>query len=783
MKVRFFPSKPRRAGSPPRRRPISRRRAVLCLLSLNCAGVVGAQTNSPPAAGPGSGTGGAATNAPSAGSTNIVRLEPTTVVGRLDVAREQIVPDLGATVYTIPKSQIEAQPMGENASFNQVLLRAPGVAEDSLGQLHLRGEHANIQYRINDVLLPEGITGFGSELDPRFVESLRLITGSLPAEYGFRTAGVVDLKTKSGAFEPGGSASVYGGSYDTVHPSAEFGGSKGNLNYFVDASYNHNNFGLEPPQGTSNPIHDVTDQGKAFGYLAYIIDDTSRITAMASGSYANFQIPDTPGLQNNPANYTSPGGVTWNTYMPGVATFNSANENERQKEQNYYGVVAYQKSTDRFNAQFSAYGRYSGVHFSPDDVGDLFFDGVASDVDRKLYSGGVQFDASYELTSKHTLRGGFMLLDESVSADTTTLAFLMNSDNPLTWSPVGPASAIVNNSVTHSIFAGAYIQDEWKLVPDKLTLNYGARFDEFYSTFDKENQPSPRVNLIYQPTGETTLHAGYARYFTPPAPENVPSTAVKSFIGTSNEAYDGPNGPDSSAKAERANYYDVGASQKVLPGLQAGVDAYFKTAVNQLDDGFFGASFIPSNFNYAKGQIWGVEWTVSYNTGGLAAYANVAFSRAQGKDVASGQTLFYPYQLNYIQNNWIWLDHDQRLTGSFGASYAWKRASGATRLFADALYGSGLRQDGGLLTGQPGGPPIPSGAQIPNGAAVPSYYTVSLGGEETFSLGRKQQLKARLDVINITDNIYALRTGSGIGVNAAQYGMRLGFFGSLTYTF
>ena len=115
------------------------------------------------------------------------------------------------------------------------------MAQDSAanGDLHLRGEHANIQYRINDVLLPEGISGFGTELDTRFVDSLRLITGSLPAQYGFRTAGIVDLHTKSGAFEPGGSASVYGGSYDTIKPSFEYGGSKGNLNYFVDGSYNH----------------------------------------------------------------------------------------------------------------------------------------------------------------------------------------------------------------------------------------------------------------------------------------------------------------------------------------------------------------------------------------------------------------------------------------------------------------------------------------------------------------------------------------------------------------
>ena len=142
----------------------------------------------------------------SGSSTNVTQLGNITVVGKLNQARDQIVPDLGATAYTISKEQIATLSQGDNAPFNQVILRAPGVAQDSAanGDLHVRGEHANLQYRINDVLLPEGITGFGLELDPRFVESMQLITGSLPAQYGFRTAGVVDIQTKSGAFENGG---------------------------------------------------------------------------------------------------------------------------------------------------------------------------------------------------------------------------------------------------------------------------------------------------------------------------------------------------------------------------------------------------------------------------------------------------------------------------------------------------------------------------------------------------------------------------------------------------
>jgi len=157
-------------------------------------------------------TNNATTNAPTSGTnTNVTNLGNVTVIGQLDQARSQISPDLGASTYTINKNQIESLSQGDNAPFNQVLLRAPGVAQDTAanGDLHVRGEHANLQYRINDVLLPEGISGFGLELDPRFVESMKLVTGSLPAQYGFRTAGIVDIQTKSGAFVNGGARRRY----------------------------------------------------------------------------------------------------------------------------------------------------------------------------------------------------------------------------------------------------------------------------------------------------------------------------------------------------------------------------------------------------------------------------------------------------------------------------------------------------------------------------------------------------------------------------------------------
>jgi outer membrane receptor protein involved in Fe transport len=717
--------------------------SVISLVALSAGGTVRAQSTNVVASG---------------SSTNVTQLGGVTVVGHLDQARNNILPSLGATAYTHTADQIDMQSQGANAPFNQIILRSPGVAEDSAvnGDLHVRGEHANLQYRIDDVILPEGITGFGLELDPRFVESMQLITGSLPAQYGFRTAGVVDIQTKSG-MENGGDVDLYGGSFDTTRVSGEYSGTSGKWSWFVDGSYEHNALGIENPTASHDAIHDDTDQFKTFAYMSYIIDDTSRITLMGSASYSNFQVPNTPGLSAG----TSPDGNPW---LPG--NFNSSDLNEQQREQNYYGVVAYQKSVGDFNAQVSLFGRNSDVHFRPDQTGDLYFNGVASEEEKNLYSGGLQADASYQLTDNNTLRGGAQMLDEVVFADSTTTVFPVDSSGD----PDGPLESLMDNHRLTGFFGGAYLQDEWKFF-NQLTLNVGGRFDVFNSSFDNESQLSPRANLIWQPRDSTTMHIGYSRFFTPPPVENVSGSDVALFNGTSNQSADQQDDP---VRAERANYFDAGITQKLAPGLQVGLDGYYKYARNQLDDGLFGQTLILSAFNYARGRVYGLEATGSYTHGGFNAYANLAFSVAQGENWSSAQFLFAPGDAAYVQNHWIYLDHDQTLSGTCGVSYALKESEKTgTRAYLDLIYGSGLRQDATAS----------DGSNIPNGATVPEYYSINVGMEQSFNLSKKKVLKARLDVVNLTDNIYELRSGTGVGVNAAQYGERLGFFGSVSLVF
>src|SRR5471030_2709654 len=118
----------------------------------------------------------------------------------LKSARTELSPKVGTTVYTIDKHMVETLGQGDNTPFNEVLLRLPGVAQDSKasGSLHIRDDHGNVQYRVNGVALPDGIAGFGQAIDTRLVNTIDFVTGALPAQYGLRTAGIVDIQTKEG---------------------------------------------------------------------------------------------------------------------------------------------------------------------------------------------------------------------------------------------------------------------------------------------------------------------------------------------------------------------------------------------------------------------------------------------------------------------------------------------------------------------------------------------------------------------------------------------------------
>ncbi len=379
-------------------------------------------------------------------------------------------------------------------------MRAPGVAQDSFGQIHVRGDHGNLQYRLDGVQLPEGLSLFTNALATQYAAQMALITGALPAQYGFRTAGIIDITLKSGRSNPGAEASMIGGSYNWLQPSASYGGSSGATDWFVTGQFLHNDIGVENPAPTPYPIHDSTDQWHALAKASHIIDENTKLSFVLGGAQARFQIPQ---IQDAMANFT----------VLGNQASNSASLNQLQWENNYFAILSLQKHYSEADFQLSAFSRYSGLYYQPDAMGDLMFNGISPWANRQSLATGVQGDGSFKVASQHTLRAGFLAQRERATTQTSAQVLPVDDTGaPATDVPAG----ILFGSDEIGWLYGVYVQDEWKVTPT-VTVNFGARFDAYnYSYSASENQLSPRINVVWQPNDWLVAHAGYARYFTPP---------------------------------------------------------------------------------------------------------------------------------------------------------------------------------------------------------------------------------------------------------------------------
>jgi len=663
----------------------------------------------------------------------------------LDEARNNLLPKIGASTYTITRQAIVDMPQGDNTPIDKVILQMPGVSYDSAvsnPDFHVRNEYANVQYRVNGVVIPEGVSALGPVIDTNFVASMSLLTGTLPAQYGLRTAGVLDITSRAFA-APSGDISLYGGSHQTFTPSFDYGGSVGNTQYFVTARGNWNALGLENPTASPEAIHDYTQQGKFFGYASTLLDESTRLSVISAASYSAFQIPNNPNQ------------------MPlgdfGPANYNSLLLNENEYDIYVVNIAALQKKGTDGDAQFAVFSRYAKVNFVPDTYGDLVFNDVASNVTRESLLNGAQGDASYLVNDRHTLRFGFAVSGEQTNIN-NVYTVLPGSPGAVT----GPPFDITDSNSKLGWNIGTYIQDEWKLTSE-LTFNAGLRFDQLYQYVDA-NQLSPRLALIYKPFTGTTFHAGYARYFTPPYQAQAYTANIALFTNTTNQ----PDVPSADpVKPERSNYYDVGVDQEVLPGLTMGVDAYYKDARDMLDDGQFGAAVVLTQFNYAEGYSEGGEFKLKYTNGNFKAYANFAYNITEGKDVESNQYLIDAADYNYLLTHWHYTDDMQLMTGSAGVSYRWYD----TLFTANLIYGSGLRS--GDLESTPAVPP--------NSEHTPPYAVFNVGVSHDFKWSPDAKpLTVRFDIVNLFDNPYELRTGSGIGEFAPQYGARRGFFAGIS---
>jgi outer membrane receptor protein involved in Fe transport len=657
---------------------------------------------------------------------------------QLNHERNDLSPQTGSSVYRFTAQTIDELPEGDNTSIPQVLVQAPGVNQDisENGGFHVRGVDGQIQYRINGVMVPDLNSAVTPVFNSRFAQNIDLLDGTLPAQFGYRTAGVIDIHTKSGCIDGASHLSMFGGQRGTYQPSFELGGCEDGWDYYLTGQFLQNDRGVQPPTDGPQAKHDQTQQGQGFAYLSRLLSPTTRITLMGGLSMGNYQIPTSPYLVPQ-------------YQLQGVPYYPSLDVHDNQHDRTYYEILALQGSLNSAtDYQLAVFSRYFQTTYNPDTAGDLIYQGVASQILDSSFANGAQGDLTYRLNTAHTLRTGFYFNEENVEGDSTSAVFLVNPDGSQK-SPYVPES-IVDNYNRLTFLGGFYLQDEWRLT-EKLNVNYGFRWD-ISDAFVNDNDFQPRIGSVYHLTDRTALHAGYAHYFTPPSLEEITQKNIEQFNGTSNAV---PNIGNENVKPEQDDDFDAGIIEQITPKIRIGIDSYFYLIHQWLDEAQLGNSLIFAPLNYQKARSYGVELSNSYNSGHLEAWFNFSYAEQQVTNVSSMQFSVDPDELAYIARHYIPIDQMQLFTIASGAAYRWHNW-----LFDfDGTWNRGL----------------PFG--FANLQTLPSYLQVDIGVVRDLVLPYIGKVSCRAALINAFDRVYLIRAPD-TDVNIPSYGpRRAGYLG------
>jgi hypothetical protein len=709
-----------------------------------------ALTDTPLAGTAGDGVEVALLTAPDAGTLTppADRLE-TIVIEATRLGGPEVSPT-GANDYAVTSQDINSMPAGDVTPLTDVLAQMPGVAIDQNQQIHIRNtEGPQFQYQINGVLIPFDINTnppFLSMINPLFVRQLDLLDGILPARYSYATGGVVDIRTKDGCEHPGGDVSVLAGQRDTLQPSAQYAGCEGQLSSYASLLYDQGNTAFSSATPGPNAIHDRTQQGQAFGFFAYPVSASSKLSLLLSGARSSNQLPNVPGLAPQ---YT----------LAGIdpAPPSSAIDSDLDFS-DYLAVLSLSGSPSSDLSYQVAYSEHGiSQQYQPDPVGELIYQGVASTAGHVDHDHTLQADLTWALGA-HTAGSGFYVGDYRVSVNDSSLVFPVDAacaQNPDCVQSSDVPVHVINNTSASNIVLGVYLNDLWQITP-RLRADVGLRWDHL-DGFTRGQQLDPTLNVVYVAGTDTTLHAGFARYFQVPSFQGISPTAQPAFAGTSAAGPPGISTPVPEDDLE----WDAGIARQVTANFALSADTFYERTHHYLDTGQFGVVPIFAPFNYDWGYIWGTELGAKYKSGAFTGYANLTIGRNMQQRVITGQFNFDPDELAYIDSHAITLDHQPLYGASAGASYR----RGAYAFSTDAIYSSGLR------------------AGFADLERLPDVVQVNLSAERSFAIRGVGVLSNRVSVLNLFDRVNLIRPAEGIGIFQSAYGPRLTFFDTLTLHF
>ncbi len=693
-------------------------------------------------------------------------------------AKRHLVQNSSSTSSTnVTKEQIEKLPQGNQISLPKLLeTTSPGVVQGPFNQVFIRGNHANIQYQIDGIQLPDSASGtFAEAFSPRNIDHYELITGGIPAEFGERTAAVMNIVTKSGPEKPEGSVELNYGTYNTFSPQALIGGSneKGDLHYFLSANYHQTDRGLDTPQpksttdttqGGTDAIHDFNNGNNQFGKLDWLISDDDKLSLILFHSYNKYEIPNFPSsfdphdpYFDTQSDFKDPWGNNGFGYrLPGT-------DDIQYNRDAYAQLVWKHKISDKSFLQVAPYWKYSSVRVDNDPANDLApADGAAANaayynpgntatsfaLNQHVNNEGLKADYLLRPNDRNLIKAGFQL-QATQSND---------SYNVASWGPASPTdltptfNSFNGGSDDKGYLEAVYAQDDFQILKS-LTLNAGLRFSATQFHFPEDHSSDslwqPRIGLNYLATDTTKLHVYYGRLFQPAPLENLRTAFDQANGATTPSFYD--------IKAEKDHYYEFGVDQQIGQSHVTSLNVYYKKATNMLDDSQLLSTSIAAPYNYAEGYAYGIEYSLRGKIDrNWSDYLNYSYEIAKGKNINGGS---FAVDEPPPQDTYIYLDHVQVHTANAGLTYATDRYYGTVQ----GLFGSGLR------TGDN------------NSDHLPGHVSFDLSAGYNFGNAASDWLsrwRVSGDILNIFDNVYPITIANGF--NGSHYAAGREFFIRLT---
>ena len=555
-------------------------------------------------------------------------------------------------------------------AIENIVASTPGFVTDDNGRMHPRGSESQVQYVVDGVPITDNTSAiFSTSIDARTLRTVEVLTGGIPAEFGDKLAGVINVNTRSGLEGPTqGGLSFSGGSFSTGEVGADFSAHTRKFGFLTNLSVSTSQRFLDPP--TLDNFHNFGRTGKTFFRLDYQFNSKDSIRGTFTFGGSNFQVPNRFEQEN-------------------------AGQDQKQRLRDNSQNITYQRIiSPNTVATVSFFNRYATARLNSNAQSTP----VVATQDRSLQNTG--FIASLATTERrHNIKFGgqatFTPIDEHFSFYPT-----VHFDDPIDENGNPVPNPVNNFNAAHPfVFAGnktgrtlsAYVQDRFTVFKN-FTLDAGVRYDN-YRLLIHEQALSPRIGIAYFiPKTNTTLHASYNRFFQPPPAENLllassaEAAAISPIAVLQGFTTVLPILPD------KEHAFEFGAQQLLSKYFRLNLTVYQKRIENFSDKDQFFETGIIFPITIASGRVTGEELRLeSTDIHGFRTFISYANARAYGVTPINGG-LFLGEDPSALQVAGVIFpnDHDQRNEAQFQLSYNHK--SGVYAIF-NARYDSGVPTD------------------------------------------------------------------------------------------